>query len=122
MSDDLDDLRRDTRSFSEKNITVKFLNELQSKEESHICRSEDISAGGIKLISHHSLSLGQTMNMEIDLGDMWAVINTVAQVKWCLEIDDSPTYYIGVKLIDIENANRQVWVKFIEDLSLNNND
>jgi len=122
MSDDLDDLRREARTFSETTITVKFLNEFQNKDESHICRSEDISAGGIKLISHHSLALGQLMNMEIDLGDRWAVINAVAEVKWCLEIDDSPTYYIGVKLVDIENSNRQVWVKFIEDLSLNNND
>jgi len=122
MSDDLDDLRREARKFSEKTITVKFINEFQNKEESHICRSEDISAGGIKIISHHSLALGQSMNMEIDLGNMWAVIDAVAEVKWCLEIDDSPTYYIGVKLVDIDKSNRQVWVKFIEDLSLNNND
>jgi len=122
MSDDLDDLRREARTFSEQTISVKFLNEFQNKDESHICRSEDISAGGIKLISHHSLALGQRMDMEIDLGDMWAVIKTVAEVKWCLEIDDSPTYYIGVKLVDIGNSNKQVWVKFIEDLSLNKND
>jgi len=122
MSDDLDDLRREKRNFADKTISIKFIDQTQNVHEKHNCRSEDISAGGLKLLSHQALQLGQSMKMEIDLGEMWAVINAVAEVKWCLEIDDSPTYYIGVKLTDIDKSDKQVWVKFIEDLSLNNND
>ena len=117
MSDDLDDLRRETRIFPEKAISVKFINESQGGlKEKLLCRSQDISAGGLKLISDRPLVRGSEMAMEIDLGNMWAVIDVNAEVKWCIEIDDAPTYYIGVKLINIEKSNRQVWEKFIEKL------
>lgn len=117
MSLDVDDLRRENRKLSEKMIVVRYVNESQNNtEETHTCSSQDISAGGLKLVSHCPLELGSEMPMEIDLGSMWAVIDVRGQVKWCLEIDESPTYYIGVKLIEIEKSNRQVWKKFIEML------
>ncbi len=117
MSVGLDDLRRENRKFSEEMVVVRYINQSQNaREETHSCSSQDISAGGLKLVSHCPLELGSEMPMEIDLGSLWAVINVRAQVKWCLEIDDAPTYYIGVKLIEIEKSNRQVWKKFIEKL------
>ncbi len=117
MSGTLSDLRSEVRKPSEKTISVKYVNNSEGgQEENHLCRSQDISAGGIKLISHRPLALGCEMPMEIDLGSMWAVIDAKAEVKWCLEIDDAPTYYIGVKLVDIDKSNLQVWQKFIEKL------
>jgi len=117
MSEDLDDLRRETRKFSDKTISVKYINVSEGgQEENHRCLSKDISAGGLKLVSHRPLALGSVIPMEIDLGNMWAVIDVTVEVKWCFEIDDSPTYFIGVKLTDIEKSNRQVWKKFIEKL------
>lgn len=117
MSLDLDDLRRENRKVSEEMVVVRYINKSQNNlEETHTCRSQDISAGGLKLVSHCPLELGSEMAMEIDLGSIWAVIDVQAQVKWCLEIDEAPTYYIGVKLVEIEKTNRQVWKKFIEKL------
>jgi len=114
----LDDLRRDDRKFSEKIITVRYKNASRNNQkETHSCCPQDISAGGLKLISHCPLELDSKLNMEIDLGSMWAVIEVKAEVKWCLEIDAAPTYYIGVKLVDVEKSNRQVWCKFIETLN-----
>jgi len=118
MSADLDDLRRDSRKFTEKTITVRYVNVSRNNQrESHTCSSQNISAGGLKLISHCPLELDSELDMEIDLGSLWAVIDVKVQVKWCLEIDAVPTYYIGVKLIEIEESNRQVWTKFIEKLN-----
>jgi hypothetical protein len=117
MSDDLDDLRRETRKFSAKNISVTIIDQsTDTKSETFLCRSEDISAGGMKIISHCPLAMGHELPMEIDLGEMWAVIEVVAEVKWCLEIDDAPTFYIGIKLIKVEQENLQVWRKFVEML------
>ena len=117
MSVDLDDLRRERRKHSEETVIVRYVNKSQNnQEETHSCNSQDISAGGLKIVSHRPLALGSEMPMEIDLGSLWAVIDVRAQVKWCLEIDDAPTYYIGIKLIDIKESNRQVWKKFIEKL------
>ncbi len=117
MSDDLDDLRREKRKFVEQSVTVRF-NDVSHNNVVRIlkCSSQDISAGGLKLVSRTPLGLGQTVPVEIDLGSMWAVIEAVAEVKWCLEVDDMPTYYIGMKLIDIQQSNLQVWKKFIEKL------
>ncbi len=117
MSVSLDDLRRENRKVTDTVINVRYVNATQNNQtEVHSCRSQDISAGGLKLISHNPLNLGSKIAMEIDLGEMWAVIDVKVQVKWCLEIDEAPTYYIGVKLIEIEKSNRQVWKKFIEKL------
>ena len=118
MPVDLDDLRREDRKFSEKVVTVRYANASRDNQrEIHTCSSQDISAGGLKLISHCPLELDSTLDMEIDLGSMWAVVDVKVQVKWCLEIDAAPTYYIGVKLIKIEKNNHQVWTKFIESLN-----
>ena len=117
MSDDLDDLRREKRKFVEQTVTVRF-NDTAHNNVVRIlkCSSQDISAGGLKLVSRTPLSLGENVPVEIDLGAMWAVIEAEAEVKWCLEVDDMPTYYIGMKLVDIQQSNLQVWKKFIEKL------
>ncbi len=115
MSDDLDDLRRETRKSSTDTITARFKDDSSiDNNESFVCRSQDISPGGLKLISHKPISLGKIVPIELDLGTMWAVIEAQAQIKWCLEIDESPTYYIGVKLVKIEDGHLQVWKKFVE--------
>lgn len=117
MSDELDDLRRERRRFAEHSISVRFNDPSRNNiARSILCSSQDISAGGLKLVSNSPLALGLEVPMEIDLGNMWAVISVVAEVKWCLEVDDIPTYYIGIKLIDIQKSNLQVWKKFVEKL------
>jgi len=117
MSVQLDDLRRESRNFSEKSITIRYKNASRNNQiETHSCSSQDVSAGGLKLISHCPLELDSVLDVEIDLGSLWAVIDVKAEVKWCLEIDAAPTYYIGIKLVNIEKSNRQVWSKFIQSL------
>jgi len=118
MSADLDDLRRENRKFSDQVITVRYINvSRDNQRETLSCSSHDISAGGLKLISHCPLELDSELDMEIDLGSLWAVIDVKVAVKWCLEIDAAPTYYIGVKLTEIEKSNRQIWAKFIESVN-----
>ncbi len=117
MTDDLDDLRREKRKFVEQSVTVKFNDSAHNNVVRILkCSSQDISAGGLKLVSRTPLGLNQHVPLEIDLGSMWAVIEAEAEVKWCLEVDDMPTYYIGLKLIDIQESNLQVWKKFVEKL------
>ncbi|MBV1911157.1 MAG: PilZ domain-containing protein [Kangiellaceae bacterium] len=117
MSNDLDDLRRERRKFSERAVKVRFIDKTSDNTAKIFrCCSQDISAGGLKLVSQSPLALGLEVPMEIDLGEMWAVIEVVAQVKWCLEVDDLPTYFIGIKLVDIQQSNFQVWKKFVANL------
>jgi len=117
MSVELDDLRRERRKFTEQSVIVRFHDKSNNNVVRTLkCSSQDISAGGLKLVSRTPLALGLEVPMEIDLGSMWAVIEVVAQIKWCLEVDEMPTYYVGIKLIDIKQSNLQVWKKFIEKL------
>ncbi len=117
MLESLDDLRRDTRVATEHTITVSFVHQQESgRAYSNPCRSQDISVGGLKILTHFPVPLGSIIPMEIDLGEQWAVIEVKAEVKWCLEIDDAPTFYIGVKLIDVDKSNLQVWKKFVQNL------
>ncbi len=82
MSDDLDDLRREKRKFVEQTVTVRF-NDTSHNNVVRIlkCSSQDISAGGLKLVSRTPLTLGQSVPVEIDLGSMWAVIEAKAEVN-----------------------------------------
>lgn len=117
MVENLDDLRKEPRVSSERIIKVSFVNKEQgSSIQNHQCRSQDISSAGLKIVSHFPMQIGSHLPMEIDLGEKFAVINVIAETKWCLEVDDAPTYYIGVKLTKIEGSHLQVWQKFIQTL------
>jgi len=111
------ELRSEPRKLSDETISIKFKDRGEGKKNcTHICRPQDMSAGGIKLLTHCAIPVQSEISLEIDLGDTWAVIEAIGQVKWCLEIDDLPTYYLGIKLSTLENSNRQVWKKYIEKL------
>jgi len=77
---------------------------------------QDVSASGLKILTRFSVPLGNVVPLEIDLGELWAVIDVSAEVKWCLEIDEAPTFYVGVKLVDMDKSNLQVWRKFVQSL------
>ncbi len=111
------ELRREPRKTAQNAISIKFKNRGKGKKNcTHLCRSQDVSAGGLKLLTHCAIPLESEIPLEIDLGESWAVIEAVGQVKWCLEIDDMPTYYVGIKLLTLEKSNLQVWKKYIEKL------
>ncbi len=115
MNPDIEELRDDARKFATHKVEVDF--PCNGGELNHyICSSQDISSSGVKLISHRVMQLGNTHCIKIDLGDGFGIINAVGKIKWCLEIDDVPTYYVGVKLQELNKKDTENWNKFIDQI------
>lgn len=115
MNPDIEELRDDARKFATQQVEVDFPCN-GGKPSHYICSSHDISAGGVKLISHRVMSLGDTHCIKIDLGSDFGSVKAKGNVKWCLEIDDVPTFYVGVKLIDLSEEDTQKWNSFINQI------
>jgi len=115
MPDNLDDLRREGRVATGKSISVSFSNQQEGAEiQKHPCRSQDFSTGGLKILTHFSLPLGTIQSMTIDLGQSSGSITAKAEVRWCLEIDQTPTFSLGMKLIDLTKKDLDTWQKFVK--------
>ena len=115
MNPDIEELRDDARKFATQKVEVDFPCD-GGKLNHYICSSHDISGSGVKLISHRVMQLGNTHCIKIYLGEEFGVIKAVGEIKWCLEIDDVPTYYVGVKLQDLSKKHTESWNKFIEQI------
>ncbi|MFT6732470.1 MAG: hypothetical protein ACJAS9_000650 [Polaribacter sp.] len=115
MNYDIEDLRDDARKFASQQVEVDF--PCDGGKLSHFfCSSKDISSSGVKLISLNVMKLGNTHCIKIDLGEGYGIIKAVGEVKWCLEIDDVPTYYVGVKLQELSATDSENWNKFIDQI------
>lgn len=110
MSDQLDDLRREKRVAGKHSILVCYPSQDGSqKEEKYQCKTEDISEGGLKIVTRHSLPLGCILPIEILVIDENTSFRFNGEVKWCLEIDEAPTYFAGIKLLKVIENSYQEW-------------
>lgn len=115
MNPDIEELRDDARKFATQKVEIDFPCD-GGKLNHYICSSQDISNNGVKLISHRVMQLGNVHCIKIDLGEEFGTVNAVGEVKWCLEIDDVPTYYVGVKLRELSSQHMEKWNKFINQI------
>ncbi|MCF6193859.1 MAG: PilZ domain-containing protein [Kangiellaceae bacterium] len=115
MPDNLEDLRRENRSTTEKTISVSFSNKKNGTDiQVHQCRLQDISSGGLKILTHISLPLGTVKSIAIDLGKPRGSIQAKAEIRWCLEIDETPTYFLGIKLVEFTKKDLNIWQNFVK--------
>ena len=115
MNPDIEELRDESRKFATKTVEVDFPCD-DNKLSHFICSSQDISNSGVKLISHRVMNVGNSHCIRINLGDEHGLIEAKGEVKWCLEIDDIPTYYVGVKLNELSRQHQEKWQLFIDQL------
>lgn len=118
MSVDLDELRRERRVESRREFCVYLTQSVDAeldKNDLLTCHSIDISKGGIKMTTFSPLQVGRDYHLKVGIGDEQSV-GLTAEVKWCLEVDSVPTYYIGFKILSIEKGLTDKWNQFIEGL------
>lgn len=110
MPQNTEDLRHEKRIAGKHSILVCYPSQDGSdKKEKHTCKAGDISEGGLKIVTRRPLPLGCFLPIEIQVADMEKRFNFSGEVKWCLEIDETPTYFAGIKLIKIDKENYQAW-------------
>ena len=112
MQNKLDDLRSEKRTAKKHTILVCYSSQDGSKKEvKHTCKVEDISEGGLKIVIRRPLPLGCILPIEVQVADLNKIFQFHGEVKWCLEIDEAPTYFAGIKLLKIVKKNYQEWRK-----------
>jgi len=110
LSADLDELRREKRHQNRHAILVSYPSQDGSGiEEKHTCRTEDVSEGGLKVVTRRALPLGCVLPIEVSVDDRAGAFRFNGEVKWCLEIDEAPTYFAGIKLLNIIGKGFKEW-------------
>lgn len=78
-----------------------------------VVKIEDISAGGIKIITKHPLEIDKYYDIEIKLSNNMLIECALAPIR-IKEIDyqNQKSYLISGKFVDLENADRIVLVQY----------
>ncbi|TQV84480.1 PilZ domain-containing protein [Aliikangiella coralliicola] len=109
--EELDDLRRQERRQKRHSIVIRYSSQDGSaRQETHECNTEDISAGGLKLVIQRPLPLGCVLPVIVQASKPDSRFEFLGEVKWCLEVDEVPTYFIGIKLLQIIENSYENWV------------
>lgn len=110
MEIEIDDLRSQKRRKTNHSILISYPSQDGSDQSiKHTCSTEDISESGLKVVTRRPLPLGNTMPVSITVSEPEAEFKFLGEVKWCLEVDDAPTFFAGIKLIKILDNSYTKW-------------
>ncbi|MEE4244973.1 MAG: PilZ domain-containing protein [Kangiellaceae bacterium] len=99
MRPNVEDLRVEDRQLCRERFFVRYrLKELDGLNAKHASRLDDYSNQGIKLVSMEPMSVGQVIRLNLFSMDNSVEFELTGEVKWCLEVDQIPTYHAGVGL------------------------
>ncbi|WP_444994141.1 PilZ domain-containing protein [Aliikangiella sp. IMCC44359] len=115
---DIDDLRCQKRCQSKFSILLNYICPESGIDDPErcACLTEDISESGLKIVSANALPLGVSFPIEIQVVELNEVFGFLGEVKWCLEVDDAPTFFIGIKLLKVIKNDYKKWLNLIEQL------
>ena len=61
------------------------------------------------------LPLGCILPIEVQITDLDEHFCFTGEVKWCLEINEAPTYFAGIKLLKILKNDYEEWRKIANE-------
>lgn len=111
MDIEIDDLRSQKRRKASHKILVSYPCQDGGDERvKHTCSTEDISESGLKLVTRHPLPLGTKLPITVTINEQEETkFEFLGEVKWCLEVDNAPTYFAGIKLVEVLENNYKEW-------------
>lgn len=74
------------------------------------CSTDDVSAGGLRIRSHHPLSVGTQLDIRVAFADPPQSFRLKGVVMWRMESES-----MGVELMDTDPATLQAWQRFVLD-------
>ena len=111
MEIDIDELRSQERQKSSHSILISYPSQDGSElKVKHTCSTEDISESGLKVVARRPLPLGSVLPIEINVVEPRDHFKFLGEVKWCLEVDDAPTFFAGIKLVKIIENSYKKWL------------
>lgn len=94
--------RKELRLKEEHKLTFAIVSEDKNPIDGNIylAFSEDISSGGIKILSNKLLEKGTLLEIELSLGRKNKVIHLIGRVQWIKHLYDGELFAIGVMFED----------------------
>ncbi len=98
-------------TMSESAYVRYHLVELDGKEKMHASPVRDWSVQGVKVECHEPVPIGQVLKMDLHLDDIHQEFHLIGQIRWCLEVDQTPTYFAGICFIEDGSKDYKCWQK-----------
>ncbi|MFH1854218.1 MAG: PilZ domain-containing protein [Candidatus Omnitrophota bacterium] len=110
---------REKRKFIRFDISLKVNYTLQREpkiEKTGITR--DVSAGGIQLLTEEKLDVGDKVELKFFIPEALNPAHLGGIVLWSKEVSTAkkPSYSAGIEFRDIEEDNKNTFLKFLCDL------
>jgi len=98
------DRRRDVRLVEENKVVVSSLTgEVRPGASTiHYSLTQDISMGGVRLITGARLGAGDRVRLDITLSRTRKRIRAVAEVRWVRELYDREVFEVGLQFADLD--------------------
>ncbi len=103
------DRRKFIRIYEERAVQFRLLKNVGAKEESSDVLSEDVSAGGIQIISSEKLTLGSFIELKFSFPSPPSPVFAIGKIVRREEIrkNDQIKYSLGVKFTNISEKDRE---------------
>jgi|GEM_PF-2041298 len=108
----LTEYRSDERLPPQDELYIKYqLVELDGREKLHASRVADVSCRGAKFTSSEPLPVGQMLVIDLISPPSQTRYHLMGQVRWCLEVDEIPTYHAGIHFVEDSSEDFAKWLK-----------
>ncbi|WP_144395494.1 PilZ domain-containing protein [Pleionea sediminis] len=107
--------QRDFDRFSSpgKSYTCYKMVEIDGEEKKHASPLSDYSCSGLRIICHEPIPVGQVLQFDVHINDLQHY-ELWGQIRWCLEVDEVPTYHAGVWFVENDSLDFEKWSKICD--------
>ena len=110
------------RSFIRLSEPINITYTVSGNDKTHNVTSKDISADGLRFQTHEKkLKEGDVLEMRLDIPEVANPVHATGKIMWekKLSLEDNAPFDVGTELIDIEEDNKNTFLKFLCDMIYN---
>ncbi len=110
------------RSFIRLREPINITYTVSGNNKVHNVTSKDISADGLRFQTHEKkLKEGDVLEMKLDIPEIANPVHAKGKIMWekKLSLEDNAPFDVGAELIDIEEDNKNTFLKFLCDMIYN---
>jgi hypothetical protein len=109
----IDERVEQRRAANDRSFVQYRMYELDGKPKSHASPLSDFSPSGLKLVSHEPIPLGQILQLDVFLPGIQNPLHLTGEIRWCLEVDEIPTYHAGVSFVEDGSRDIEHWRQIV---------
>lgn len=105
------DQRNEARAAAKQKAYVRYsMVEIDGEQKNHASALSDYSCSGLRMVCHEPIPVGQVLKFSVVIDELNKSYRLLGQIRWCLEVDEIPTYHAGVSLVEDDSADLVSWL------------